>query len=122
MAVDLRGQVCSECIGLDTYAGSGGQLDFVRGVRGSKGGKSFIAMRSSLEKADGTSISKITLTLPPGSAVTTPRNDTHFIVTEYGVAEMRNRTLSEKAKAIIGIAHPKFREELMYQAKQQLII
>ncbi|BFL48651.1 acetyl-CoA hydrolase/transferase family protein [Lactonifactor longoviformis] len=122
MAVDLRGQVCSECIGLDTYAGSGGQLDFVRGVRGSKGGKSFIAMRSSLEKADGTSISKITLTLPPGSAVTTPRNDTHFIVTEYGVAEMRNRTLSEKAKALIAIAHPRFREELTYQAKKQLII
>lgn len=122
MAVDLRGQVCSECIGLDTYAGSGGQLDFVRGVRRSKGGKSFIAMRSCLEKGDGSRVSKISVTLPAGSAVTTPRNDIHFIVTEYGVAEMRNRTLSEKVKALIGIAHPEFREELTYQARKLLMI
>ncbi|OUO79295.1 hypothetical protein B5F53_07345 [Blautia sp. An249] len=122
MGVDLRGQVCSECIGLDTYAGSGGQLDFVRGVRRSKGGKSFIAMRSSLEKKDGTRISKITLTLPPGSAVTTPRNDVHYIVTEYGIAQMRNRTLKEKAEALIQIAHPQFREELTYQAQKAGIL
>lgn len=122
MAVDLRGQVCSECIGMDTYAGSGGQLDFVRGVRKSKNGKSFIAMRSCVEKKDGTCISKITLTLPLGSAVTTPRNDVQYVVTEYGVAELRNRTLSEKAKALIQIAHPQFRDELMYQAKKMLLM
>ena len=87
-----------------------------------KGGKSFIAMRSSLEKKDGTRISKITLTLPPGSAVTTPRNDVHYIVTEYGIAQMRNRTLKEKAEALIQIAHPQFREELTYQAQKAGIL
>lgn len=122
MGIDLRGQVCSECIGFDTYAGSGGQLDFVRGVRMSEGGKSFIAMRSVVTKKEGKMISKITLSLPEGSVVTTPRNDVHYIVTEYGVAEMRNHTLSEKARALIQIAHPAFREELTYQARKKMII
>lgn len=122
MGADLRGQVCSECIGFGTYAGSGGQLDFVRGVSKSKGGKSFIAMRSFLKTKENDIESKITLALPMGSAVTTPRNDVDYIVTEYGIAEMRHRTLSEKARGLIRIAHPQFRDELEFYAKKALII
>ena len=117
LAIDLRGQVCSECLGKSTFAGSGGQLDFVRGARKSKGGKSFIALRSMLEKEDGTRISKISLTLPEGSIVTTPRNDVMYVATEYGVAELINRTAKEKALALISISHPDFRDELSAQAR-----
>ena len=117
LAIDLRGQICSECLGTSTFAGIGGQLDFVRGARKSKGGRSFIAMRSLLEKEDGTRISKISLTLPEGSVVSTPRNDVMYVVTEYGVAELINHTAKEKALALISVAHPDFREQLKTQAK-----
>lgn len=122
LAVDLRGQVCSESLALGTSGGSGGQLDFVRGARKSQGGKSFIAMQSVVGKADGTRISKISLTLPPGSIVSTPRNDVQNIVTEYGVAELANKTVRERALALISIAHPDFREQLMFEAKKNNFI
>ena len=118
LAVDLTGQVCSETIGLQTFSGPGGQLDFVRGARWSKGGQSYIVINSATEKKDGTLISKISLALPLGSAVTTPRADVDCIVTEYGVAELRFKSLAERAKALISIAHPEFREELTRQAKE----
>lgn len=118
LAVDLTGQVCSETIGLRTFSGPGGQLDFVRGARWSKGGSSFIVINSVAEKKDGSRVSKIDLTLPLGSAVTTPRTDVDCIVTEYGVAELRFKSLSERAKALISIAHPDFRDELTFKAKQ----
>jgi 4-hydroxybutyrate CoA-transferase len=117
LAVDLRGQVCSECLGTGTFAGIGGQFDFVRGARKARGGKSFIVMRSVVEKEEGTRISKISLTLPEGSIVSTPRNDVMYIATEYGVAELINRTAKEKALALISVAHPEFREELSRQAR-----
>ncbi len=117
LAVDLRAQVCSECLGTSTSAGIGGQFDFVRGARKAKNGKSFIVMRSLVEKDDGTRISKISLTLPGGSIVSTPRNDVMYIATEYGVAELINRTAREKALALISVAHPDFREELSRQAR-----
>ena len=122
LAVDLRGQVCSESLGLNTSGGSGGQLDFVRGASKAKGGKSFIAMHSVVNKSDGSRISKISLTLPPGSVVTTPRNDVQNIVTEYGVAELANRTVRERALALISIAHPDFREQLTSEAKKNHFI
>ncbi len=118
LAVDLTGQVCSETIGIRTFSGPGGQLDFVRGARWSKGGRSYIVINSVAEKKDGSKISKITLALPLGSAVTTPRADVDCIVTEYGVAELRFRSLSERAKALIAIAHPDFRDELTEDARK----
>lgn len=118
LAVDLTGQVCSETIGLRTFSGPGGQLDFVRGARWAKGGRSYMVINSVTEKKDGSKISKITLALPSGSAVTTPRADIDCIVTEYGVAELRFKSLAERAKALIAIAHPEFRDELTRQAKE----
>jgi 4-hydroxybutyrate CoA-transferase len=118
LAVDLTGQVCSETIGLRTFSGPGGQLDFVRGARWAKGGKSFIIINSVTERNDGSRISKISCALPAGSAVTTPRADVDSIVTEYGVAELRFKSLEERARAMISIAHPDFREELTFQAKK----
>lgn len=118
LAVDLTGQVCSETLGLKTFSGPGGQLDFVRGARWSKGGKSFIVINSVVEKKDGGKISKIDLSLPLGSAVTTPRADVDCIVTEYGVAELRFKSLAERARALIAIAHPEFRDELTYKARK----
>ncbi|MCL2336892.1 MAG: 4-hydroxybutyrate--acetyl-CoA CoA transferase [Firmicutes bacterium] len=122
LSVDLRGQVCSESLGFNTSGGSGGQLDFVKGARSAPGGKSFIAMHSVAEKKDGTRISKIALTHPPGSVITTPRNDVHYLATEYGIAEMANRTARERTLALIAIAHPDFREQLTYEAKQHHLL
>ena len=115
LEVDLLGQVCAESIGPTHFSGSGGQVDFVRGCNISKGGKSFIAMGST---AKGGSLSKIKPTLTPGAVVTTLKNDVDYIVTEYGVAHLRGRTAGERAKALIAIAHPDFREELTKQAKE----
>lgn len=116
LSVDLTGQVCSETIGLRTFTGPGGQLDFVRGARWSKGGQSYIVINSVVDKPDGTKISKIDLTLALGSAVTTTRADVDCIVTEYGIAELRFKSLAERAKALINIAHPDFRDELTAKA------
>lgn len=122
IGVDLKGQVCSETIGLTHYSGTGGQVDFVRGARMAEEGQSFIAMPSVQVRSDGSRVSKITLTLPLGSAVTTSRNDVDKIVTEYGVAELLYKSDCEKAKALIAIAHPDFRDELLFDAKKAGII
>ena len=119
LEVDFYGQVCAESIGTIHVSGSGGQADYVRGATQSKGGKSFIAF-SSTTKND--TISKIKPTLTPGSIVTTHKNDVDCIVTEYGIAKLRGKTLSQRAKELIAIAHPKFRDELTFAAKKQNII
>lgn len=118
LAVDLTGQVCSETLGLRTFSGPGGQLDFVRGARWAKNGRSYIVINSIADKNDGSRVSKISIALPSGSAVTTPRADVDCIVTEYGIAELRYKSLSERSKALISIAHPEFRDELTYQARK----
>ena len=118
IAVDLTGQVCAESIGLRQYSGAGGHCDFVRGARISEGGQSFIAFYSTFTKRDGTVGSKINLALPLGSVVTTRRNDVDCIVTEYGIAQMKYRTIEQRARALIAIAHPDFRDELMFGAKK----
>lgn len=118
LCVDLTGQVCSESIGTRQYSGIGGQLDFVRGAQISKGGKSFITMYSTYVTKTGEVASKIDLTLPLGAAVTTPRTDAQYIVTEYGVADIKNETIENRAKRLIAIAHPDFRDELTYKAKK----
>jgi len=113
--VDLTGQVCADSMGTYLYSGVGGQLDFVRGAARSNGGMPVIAM---LSTAKNGSISRIVPTLTPGSGVITTRNDVHFIATEYGVADLYGRTIRERAKALVEIAHPKFREELAEAAEK----
>jgi itaconate CoA-transferase len=113
LQVDLAGACNSEAIGARQYTGSGGQLDFVRGAYASRGGRSIIACHSTA--AAGT-ISRIVPTLT--GAVTTPRNDTHIIVTEFGHADLKGRTLAQRAHALIGLAHPKFRENLRKEARE----
>ena len=123
LQIDLTGQVCAESIGQRQFSGTGGQMDFVRGARWSKGGMSFIAMPASrLDKKTGGRVSKISLTLPAGSAVTTLRSDIQYFVTEYGVAELENEPLDERAKRLIAVAHPDFRDELTFQAKKAGLI
>jgi len=118
LGVDITGQVCSEALGRTQFSGTGGQVDFVRGAQLSKGGMSFIAMHSLAEKKDGTRISKIVMSHPEGSIITTGRTDVQYIVTEYGVADLQNKSRMQRAKALISIAHPDFRDELTYQAKK----
>ena len=107
--VDLQGQVCAEAIGLKQISGIGGQMDFVRGANLSKGGRSIIALHSATKDL---SESKIVPTITTGGPVTTSRCDVNYIVTEYGVAQLRGQTLRERAKRLIAVAHPKFHEKL----------
>jgi len=118
ISADLTGQVCSESIGNVQFSGTGGQVDFVRGAQMSKGGMSFIAMKSTAEKKDGTVLSKIVFNHPQGTVITTPRTDVQYVVTEYGVADLLNQSSSERARQLIKIAHPDFRDELAYQASK----
>ena len=118
LCVDLTGQVCAESIGFRQFSGTGGQLDYVRGARWSKGGKSFLTLPSVHADKAGIVHSNISLTLPTGSIVTTPRADVHFIVTEYGAADLQDEPADVRAKRLIAIAHPDFRDELLFQAKK----
>ena len=119
LEVDFFGQVCAESVGTYHISGTGGQVDYVRGAVQSKGGKSFIAFPSTAK--NGT-ISRIKPILSPGAIVTTSKNVVDHIVTEYGIAKLRGRTLSQRTKALIAIAHPKFRDELTFAAKKHKII
>lgn len=107
--VDLMGQVASETLGMKQFSGTGGQVDFVRGAALSKGGISIMAMPSTAAKGKA---SRIVPLLTEGAAVTTPRNDVDYIVTEYGIAKMKGKTLRERAQNLIAIAHPDFRAGL----------
>ncbi|MBX3050923.1 MAG: acetyl-CoA hydrolase/transferase family protein [Caldilineaceae bacterium] len=113
--VDLTGQVAADSIGPAFYSGVGGQLDFIRGAARSKGGKPIIALPAS---AKGGSISRIVSTLKPGAGVTTTRNDVHYVVTEFGVAELYGKSIRQRVQALIAIADPAFREELQQYAKE----
>ena len=115
IAADLTGQICSESIGPKQFSSTGGQLDFVRGATMSKGGRSFIAIRSTANTKKGI-ISKITTSLSTGSVVTTPRSDVQYVVTEYGIANLYNKSISERVKLMISIAHPDFRDDLTKEA------
>jgi acyl-CoA hydrolase len=113
LEVDLLGQCASESIGSRQYSGSGGQSDFARGCMYSRGGVAVIVLRST--NSDG-SISRIRPQLTPGAVVTTNKNTVDNVVTEYGVAELRGRSIRERARALIEIAHPNFRDELRHEA------
>ena len=119
LEVDFFGQVAAESLGTKHISGSGGQADYVRGAVMSKGGKSFIALPST---AAGGKLSRIRPTLSEGAIVTTHKNDVDYIVTEYGVAKLRGKTLKERTEALISIAHPDFREELTEEAKKRNIL
>lgn len=112
MEIDLTGQVNAESAGPRQYSGTGGQLEWVLGSQWSKDGKSIIALRSSYRDKAGVLHSKIVPQLPPGSVVTTPRTCVQYVVTEYGVADLKYKSVLERARALIAIAHPDFRTEL----------
>ena len=112
MEIDLTGQVNAESIGPRQYSGTGGQLEWVLGSQWSRGGKSILALRSSYRDKQGQLHSKIVPQLAPGTIVTTPRTCVQYVATEYGVADLRYKSVSERARALIAIAHPDFRAEL----------
>ena len=114
--VDLTGQVCADSIGPKLYSGVGGQLDFVYGASRAKDGVPVIALPSTNTMKDGTVISKIASMLKHGAGVVTSRNHVRFVVTEYGVAELYGKTIRQRARSLINIAHPQFREELEREA------
>jgi len=119
LTVDITGQVCSESFGPKQFTGTGGQLDMHRGAQMSKGGMGIIALRSTVK--NGT-VSTIVPTLPEGSYVTVPRQDVDIIVTEFGVAKLKGKSIKDRAIEIINIAHPDFRENLKFEAKKLNII
>lgn len=114
LAVDLTGQVASDTLGGRFFSGIGGQVDFIRGARRSRGGKPIIALPST---AKGGKVSRIQAALEPGTGVVTSRGDVHYVVTEYGVADLWGKNIRERALALINIAHPDFRAELLAAAK-----
>ncbi len=116
LEIDLTGQVCSDSLGYRFYSGIGGQVDFIRGAARSRGGKAIIALPSTAK--DGT-VSRIVSHLTEGSGVVTTRGDIHYVVTEYGIAYLHGKSIRERVLALINIAHPKFRKELIKAAKAQ---
>jgi 4-hydroxybutyrate CoA-transferase len=115
--VDLTGQVCADSIGPKLYSGVGGQLDFIYGASRSKGGVPIIALPSTTTLRDGTRISRIVPMLNQGAGVVTTRNHVRYVVTEYGVADLYGLSIRQRAKSLINIAHPEFREDLTRLAK-----
>lgn len=116
LEVDLTGQVCSDSIGTYIYSGFGGQLDFIRGAAASKGGKPIIALPAT---AKGGTMSRIVPKLKEGSGVVTTRADVHYVVTEFGVANLWGKNLQERAKSLIEVAHPDFKEMLEKEARER---
>ena len=117
--IDLTGQVCSDSIGTRFYSGIGGQVDFVRGAAHSEGGKPIIALPSATKDLK---FSKIVPTLKPGAGVVTSRGDVHYVVTEYGIADLFGKTIQERVKSLIDISHPAFRDQLTEFAKKTYYI
>jgi acyl-CoA hydrolase len=119
LQIDFQGQCGSESLGHSPYSGTGGQSDFVRAANRSRGGKAFIVVPST---AKNDTISRIVPTLTPGTHVSTSKNDINYVVTEYGVAQLRGKSMKQRTQELIGIAHPNFRAELTEQAKRMRIL
>jgi acyl-CoA hydrolase/GNAT superfamily N-acetyltransferase len=118
LEIDLTGQVCSDSLGTYFFSGIGGQVDFIRGAARSEGGKPIIALPATA-LVDGQRVSRLVSTLKPGAGVVTSRGDVHYVVTEYGAVELHGKSIRDRALALIHIAHPDFREELMQAARER---
>ncbi len=119
LQVDLTGQVCADSLGTYFYSGIGGQVDFIRGASRSHQGRPIIALPST---ASGGKVSRIVPTLTPGAGVVTSRGDVHYVVTEYGIADLHGKTIRERAMALIHISHPDHREQLMEEARNRKLV
>lgn len=119
LQVDLTGQICADSIGPRFYSGVGGQVDFLRGAGRARGGKPIIALPSTA--LNGTR-SRLVATLDPGAGVTATRNDVHYVITEYGVAQLYGKSVRQRAEALIAIAHPDFRPELRAAARARHLL
>jgi acetyl-CoA hydrolase len=119
LSVDLTGQVCADSIGTEIYSGFGGQVDFIRGAARAENGRPIIALPST---ARGGTVSRIVDVLAPGAGVVTTRADVHYVVTEHGVASLHGRSLRERARQLIAIADPRFREELEEAARKRRLL
>jgi len=119
--IDLQGQAASESAGHRHLTGTGGQLQFVRGAYASRGGKSFMCLSSTYERR-GARRSRIVVGLTPGNIVTTPRTDVMYVVTEYGMVNLKGKSVAERARALIDIAHPDFRESLEREAREKNLL
>jgi acyl-CoA hydrolase len=119
LQIDLLGQCGSESLGLAPYSGTGGQSDFVRAANRSRGGKAFIVLPST---AKNDTVSRIVPVLSPGTHVSTSKNDVNYVVTEHGVAQLRGKSAQQRARELIAIAHPAFRNELTEQARRLKIL
>jgi acyl-CoA hydrolase len=121
IAVDLFGQVSSESVGLRQISGTGGQVDFITGAMEAEHGRAFLAMHATFTDREGKKHSNILPHFSAGDIITTPRSQAPFIVTEYGIAALPGKTTWQRAEALIGIAHPDFREDLIKAAEEQKI-
>jgi acyl-CoA hydrolase len=119
LEIDLTGQVCADSIGTAIYSGFGGQLDFIRGAARSRGGKPIIALPATARNEE---MSRIVPVLKPGAGVVTTRGDVHYVVTEFGVAQLYGKTLRQRARALIDIAHPQFRDSLERAARERKLL
>jgi acyl-CoA hydrolase len=119
--MDLQGQAASESDGHRHISGTGGQLQFVRSAYASDGGKSFVCMSSTYER-NGERRSRIVLDLTPGNVVTTPRSDMMYVVTEYGLVNLKGKSVPERATAMISLAHPDFRDDLARDARNHGLV
>ena len=122
LKVDLQGQVCSESAGVRHISGTGGQLEFTRGAYMSSGGKAFICLHSTHKGKDGKLVSNIVPTLELGDTVTVPVTDVSYVVTEFGVVNLKGKSTWQRAKLLISIAHPDFRDELEEAAHKMNLI
>jgi acyl-CoA hydrolase len=114
--MDLTGQACSESAGIRHISGTGGQLQFIRGAYASRGGKAFLCLASTYER-EGRRTSRIVARIDESNVVTTPRTDAMYVVTEYGMVNLKGKSVPERARALIGLAHPDFREQLEREAR-----
>jgi acyl-CoA hydrolase/GNAT superfamily N-acetyltransferase len=120
--IDLTGQVCADSIGERFYSGIGGQVDFIRGAARSRGGKPVIALPSTAENRHGERFSRIVPALKPGAGVVTSRGDVHYVVTEHGVAYLHGKSVRERAMALVSIAHPDYRSDLLAAARARRLV
>jgi acyl-CoA hydrolase len=121
LEIDLFSQVASESVGTRQISGTGGQVDFISGAFNSHGGKGLICLSSTFTASDGTIHSRIRPTLSPGTIVTLPRTIVFYIITEYGTVQLKGLSTWQRAEALIHVAHPSFREELIKEADKMKI-